>query len=159
LSDRDGDGLEETVERFWENKGDLVAPIGMALTPPAYRLGEGAFVASKGKVTLIVDTDRDGKADKDIIVARGWKELPHGVDALGVALDRDGDVYSRLATTDFTNAYQIADGRASYRLDDEHGTIQRVAPDFTRREIIATGIRFPVGLAFNRLGDLFATDQ
>src|SRR5262249_2859253 len=75
LSDRDGDGLEETVERFWENKGDLVAPIGMALTPPGYTQGDGVFVASKGKVSLIVDTDRDDRADKEIVVAKGWKEL------------------------------------------------------------------------------------
>ena len=50
-------------------------------------------------------------------------------------------------------------GRAAYDLKDEHGTIQKVSPDFQKREIIATGIRFPVALAFNRLGDLFATDQ
>ena len=30
-------------------------------------------------------------------------------------------------------------------LKDEHGTIQTVSPDFSKREIIATGIRFPVG--------------
>jgi putative heme-binding domain-containing protein len=160
LSDRDGDGVEETAERFWESKGSLVAPIGMALTPPGYHLGEGVFVASKGKVSLIVDTDRDGKADKEVIVARGWKELPHGVDALGVALDGDGNVYFGLGTTDFTNAYLVdSKGRAAYSLKDEHGTIQKVSPDFSRREIIATGIRFPVGMAFNRAGDLFATDQ
>src|SRR5262249_21624270 len=46
LSDQDGDGLEETVARFWENKGGIVSPIGMALTPPGYRHGDGVFVAS-----------------------------------------------------------------------------------------------------------------
>jgi putative heme-binding domain-containing protein len=160
LSDANGDGIEEKVELFWENKGNVVAPIGMALTPPGYRLGDGAFVASKGKVSLIVDADHDGSAEKEIVVASGWKELPHGVDALGVALDRAGDVYFGLGTTDFTNAYVVdANGRAAYRLSDDHGTIQKVSPDFSRREIIATGIRFPVGLAFNRVGDMFATDQ
>ena len=160
LSDADGDGLEETVERFWESKGALVAPIGMAIAPDHHHSGEGVFVACKGKVSLIVDVDRDGKADKEIIVARGWKELPHGVDALGVAVDRTGNVYFGLGTTDFTNAYQIdRTGRAAYDLKNDHGTIQRVSPDFLKREIIATGIRFPVALAFNRHGDLFATDQ
>ena len=132
----------------------------MALTPAGYHAGSGVFVASKGKISLIVDVDRDGKADKEIIVASGWKELPHGVDALGVALDATGNVYFGLGTTDFTNAYQVdAAGKAAYNLKDEHGTIQKVSPDFRQREIIATGIRFPVALAFNRLGDLFATDQ
>mgnify|MGYP006383452065 CR=1 FL=1 len=32
--DKDKDGLEESAELFWENKGRIVAPIGMALTPP-----------------------------------------------------------------------------------------------------------------------------
>jgi putative heme-binding domain-containing protein len=160
LSDRDGDGVEETVEPFWENKGGLAAPIGMALTPPNYPRGEGVLVASKGKLSLIVDTDRDGRADQEIVVATGWEPLHHGVDALGVGIDRVGNVYFGLGTTDFTNAYRLdGQGKAAYRLDDEHGTIQKVAPDFSRRGIIATGIRFPVGLAFNRLGDLFATDQ
>lgn len=160
LSDRDGDGLEETVARFWENRGSLIAPIGMALTPPADARGDGVFVASKGKVSLILDRDRDGRADEEIVVASGWKQLPHGVDALGVALDADGAVYFGLGTTDFTNAYVLdPSGHASYRLDADHGTIQKVAPDFSRREIVATGIRFPVGLAFNAAGDLFATDQ
>ena len=35
----------------------------------------------------------------------------------------------------------------------------RVSPDFKTREIVATGIRFPVGLRFNKAGDLFCTDQ
>src|SRR5205823_2496003 len=43
--------------------------------------------------------------------------------------------------------------------DSERGTILRVAPDFKSREVVCTGIRFPVGLTFNRDGDLFCTDQ
>jgi putative heme-binding domain-containing protein len=160
LSDRDGDGVEETVELFWENKGSLSSPIDLALTPPGYPRGEGVFVPAKGKVSLILDTDHDGRADEEIVVASGWKPLVHSVDAMGVAIDRDGNIYFGLGTTDFTNAYLLDDkGEAAYRTDDDHGTIQKIAPDFSRREIIATGIRFPVGLSFNRLGDLFATDQ
>jgi putative heme-binding domain-containing protein len=160
LSDHDGDGLEEKVEHFWENKGSLVAPVGMALTPPGYPAGDGVFIASKGKVSLILDVDRDGKADTEKVIASGWKELPHGVDALGVALDSFGNVYFGLGTTDYTNAYQIdGAGKSAFDLKDEHGTIQKISGDFRKREIIATGIRFPVALAFNRLGDLFATDQ
>jgi putative heme-binding domain-containing protein len=160
LSDSDGDGLEDKAELFWENKGRLRAPIGMALTPPGYKLGTGLFVASKGKLSLIVDTQDRGKADKEIVVADGWKELPHGVDALGVALDRDGSIYFGLGCADFTNAYQIdAAGKAHYDLKSERGTVLKVAPDFSKREIVCTGVRFTVGLGFNREGDLFATDQ
>ena len=74
----------------------------------------------------------------------------------------DGNVYFGLGTTDFTNAYLLdEEGKAALSTSkDERGTIQkRRRPTSRAREIVATGIRFPVGLAFNRAGDLFATDQ
>jgi putative heme-binding domain-containing protein len=156
LSDTDGDGLEDRADLWWENKGQLRSPIGMALTPQGYPPGEGVFVASKGKVSLL--HGGVGKPAREVVVATGWKELPHGVDALGVAF-RDGKVYFGLGTSDYTNAYQVAGGKARYDLKNERGTILEVSPDFKARKIVATGIRFSVGLAFNRRGDLFATDQ
>jgi putative heme-binding domain-containing protein len=159
LSDRDRDGLEDHAETFWD-KGRLQAPIGMALTPPNYKHGQGLFVAAKGKCSLVVDTDLDDRADREIVVAEGWEELPHGVDALGVAVAGDGSVYFGLGAGDYTNPYRVDQaGKPQYTLKSERGTIERVAADFKSREIIATGIRFPVALAFNKRGDLFATDQ
>ncbi len=161
LSDADGDGLEETVELFWNNNGCLRAPIGMALTPPGYSLGNGLFVASKAKCSLIVDTDGDDKADKEIIVADDWKEIPHGVDALGVAFDqRDGSVYFGLGSASFTAPYEInGEGKSNYSLASERATILHVAPDFKIRKVVATGIRFPVAIRLNSRHDLFCTDQ
>jgi len=160
LSDTDGDDLEDHSETFWAGRGKLRGPIGMCLTPPGYARGSGVFVASKGKGSLIVDKDGDDRADEEIIVAEGWPELPVAVDALGVAIDTDGSLFFGLGTGDYTNGYLVGkDGRADYRLDRERGAIIKVSPDFKRREIISTGIRFPVGLAFNAKGDLFATDQ
>ena len=49
LTDTDGDGLEDKAELFWESKGRLRGPIGMDLTPPDYKHGEGVFVASQGE--------------------------------------------------------------------------------------------------------------
>src|SRR5262245_45415483 len=160
LSDKDGDGLEETVETFWDNKTGLRGPIGILLTPPKYDKGQGLFIASKGKVSLIVDTDGDDRADKEIIVAEGWKEIPQAVDALGVAMEQDGNLYLGRGPANFANAYlKSKDGKAEFDIKSERGTIQKVSPNFKKRETVCTGIRFPVGLAFNRHGDPFCTDQ
>lgn len=161
LSDSDGDGLEDHAALFWENRGQLRAPIGMDLTPPGFAAGQGVFVASKGKCSLLLDRDRDDRADEEIVVAEGWKEAPHGVDALGVAVDpRDGAVFFGLGTTEYVNPYIVgADGRAAYDLHSERGTVLRIAPDLKSREIFCTGIRFPVGLRFHPDGSLFCTDQ
>src|SRR5262249_15572802 len=160
LSDTDSDGLEDKVQLFWENKTGMRGPIGMLLTPKGYEKGQGLFVANKGKVSLIVDTDGDDKADKEIVVAQGWKEIPQAVDALGVAMDKAGNLYFGLGTADYANAYlKTKDGKALFDIHSDRGTIQKVSPDFKKRETVCTGIRFPVGLSFNRHGDLFCTDQ
>ncbi len=160
LTDTDGDGLEDHASLFWKSEGRVRAAIGMALTPPGYRLGEGLFIASKGKCSLVVDQNGDGRADREILVAGGWPEPLHNVDCLGVAVGPDGSIYFGRGTQDFTNAYVVGrDGQSRYDLKNERGTIMKVSPDFQKREIVATGIRYPVALAFNGAGDLFATDQ
>ncbi len=161
LRDTDHDGLEDKAELFWDNPSGLRSPIGMDLTPPDYKLGNGAFVVGKTHCALIVDTDGDDRADKEIEIVGGWKESFHQVDGLGVAYDRrDGSVYYGRGTANFADPLlHDKDGKAQYNLTDEFGTIIRVAPDFKSHEIVATGIRFPVAMRFNAHGDLFATDQ
>ncbi len=146
LSDSDGDGLEDRVERFWNNEGRLRSPIGMALTPPGYKHGNGLFVASKAKCSLIVDTDGDDRADREIIVADGWQEIPHGVDALGVAFDeRDGSIYFGLGSASFTAPYQIdAAGKSQYKLTSERATIlARLARLFPSAKSSPPAFAFP----------------
>ncbi len=160
LSDTDNDGLEDTAEVFWKNTGSLRGPIGMLLTPPDYAKGEGVFVPSKGKVSLIVDTNNDDEADEEIVVADGWKEIPQNVDAVGIAMDRDGSLYFGIGTANYANGWLVDDaGIGRYDLKSDRGTVQKVSPDFTKREIVCTGIRFPIAFAFNQHGDLFCTEQ
>lgn len=161
LSDTDGDGLEDHGEVFWD-KPTLRTPIGIALTPKDDPRGDGVFVASKGKVSLILDRDRDGRADEEVVIASGWPEPFHSVDALGLAIDpSDGSIYFGFGCANFVDAYQIdpATGQSRYDLGSHRGTIQRISPDFSTREIVCTGVRYTCALAFNRHGDLFATDQ
>jgi putative heme-binding domain-containing protein len=161
LRDTDGDGVEDDAQVYWKNEGQLRAPIGMALTPPRYERGRGVFVACRGKIVLLLDKDQDDVAEEEMIVATGWPELFVQVDALGVAVDpRDHAIYFGIGTENFTNGHLVDEnGVAQYTLDNEHGTILRVAPDFKSREIVATGIRFPVAMRFNKDQELFCTDQ
>ncbi len=160
LTDTDGDGVEDKAQPFWTNSV-LRSPIGMALTPPNYPKGRGVFVSTKDRITLLVDTDNDDIGDKEIIVTKGWAESFHGVDALGCAVDKDGSVYFGLGTANFTDGYVVdkATDKSTYGVDPERGAISRVTPDFSKREVIASGIRFPVAMKFNAAGDLFCSDQ
>jgi putative heme-binding domain-containing protein len=161
LRDSDGDGLEDRASKFWGNESGMRSPIGMDLTPPGYDRGDGLFVVGKTRCVLIVDTNGDDRGDKEVEVAGGWPESFHQVDGLGVAYDeRDGSIYYGRGTYNFTDPLlRDKDGRPQYKLSDESGAIIRVSPDFKSREIVATGIRFPVAIRLNRHGDLFATDQ
>lgn len=161
LSDTDGDGFEDRVENYWDQEG-LRVPLGVAFTPPGYAKGDGVFVACVGKVVLLTDTNNDGLPDKETIVATGWPDVDNRVDALGMAVGPDGSIYFGLGIgTAYANAYRIdkASGLARIDLKSERGTILRVTPDFSSREIFATGIRFPVALVFNKHGDLFCSEQ
>lgn len=160
-TDTDGDGREDRASIFWD-KSTLRGPIGMALLPANDPRGEGVFVASKGKVSLFLDKNRDGIADEEIVVASGWTEITQNVDAVGLAVDpRDGSIYFGLGTENYANGYLVdrATGKSAFKLTTEHGTIQRVSRDFSKRETFCTGVRFTCALAFNRHGDLFATEQ
>ncbi len=155
LIDADGDGLEDRAEPYWD-RPTIRVPVGLAWSP------EGLYVSSHGKVSLLRDDDGDGKADREEVVASGWPptDVPSGgVDALGVTLDKDGSLYFGLGTPDYSNAYRLKDGNPRYDIKGERGTVLKVSPDRKRREVVATGIRFPYSLRFNRHGDLFATDQ
>ena len=88
----------------------------MDLTPPGYKHGNGVFVVGKTRCMLIVDTDGDGKADKEIDVAGGWKESFHQVDGLGVAFDRRTAASTSAAarTTSPTRYCKDKDGKPQY---------------------------------------------
>jgi putative heme-binding domain-containing protein len=144
----------------------LKGVIGMAVTLPNDPRGEGVFVATQARILFIVDKDRDGRGDEQRVIASGWpKQLMGGgggiVDAVGLTMDKEGNLFFGLGVSAYANAYEVdpKTGVAGYQRGSERGTIQRISADFSKRETICTGIRYPVGAAFNALGDLFVTEQ
>lgn len=174
LSDHDVDGIEETAAKFFDSKGRLRGPIGMAVIPTGHALlkskegkTRGIVVPSKGKVSALLDHDGDDIADEERIIASGWKEITQNVDAIGAAIGPDGSIYFGLGTAQYDNAYLIdKDGKAHYDIHSDRGTIQRILPDLSGRETICTGVRFTIGMATNGVisghdaqADLFVSDQ
>jgi len=161
VKDTDGDGLEDRADLFWEGRGQVTAPIGMDLAPKASPHGDAVFFACAGKVMMVTDRDGDGRAEEARAIAEGWPPARAGVDTASVCYDaRDGSVYFGLGVRWYDNAYELDPaGRAHNDLSSERGAILRISPDFKSREKLCTGVRWPVGLRFNRHGDLFCTDQ
>jgi putative heme-binding domain-containing protein len=158
LTDSDGDGMEDHADIFWDKSGDLLTPVGILPT------AEGVYVAARGKIALLKDTDGDGLADKSEVVVSGWNKEQHNSDtrndAAGLAIDQQGNLYFSLGCMSYNKAWLLdADDKSQYDIASERGTILKVSPDRKQREIIATGLRFVIGLDFNKQGDLFATDQ
>jgi len=158
LADTDGDGLEDRATLFWNNSRNEIPPsIGMAWGPG------GLYIASRGRILHLRDKG-DGKSELQTVTG-GW--LPpsaaagSNLDAIGLAVDPAGNIYFGLGVDAWNGAYRVNKdtGVSSYNQFSERGTIIRLSPDWKRRDIIATGLRFPVSLAFNAAGDLFCSDQ
>ncbi|NOS68874.1 MAG: c-type cytochrome [Verrucomicrobia bacterium] len=155
LRDTDGDGLEDEDKLFWD-KPTISVPVGMAWSRA------GLYVSSNRKISLLRDTNRDGQADVEETIATNWPPTDVGsgsVDATAITLDKRGNIYFGLLTADYSNPYRVKDDVSHYDIHGKRGTIQKLSPDGKKMETIATGIRVPYTLAFNRRGDLFVTDQ
>ncbi|MDP3070639.1 MAG: c-type cytochrome [Opitutaceae bacterium] len=158
LRDTDGDGLEDSSTLFWDNKGsEIPASIGMAWGPG------GLYIASRGKILHLRDKG-DGTAELQTVTS-GWQAptiaAGSNLDAVGLAVDAKGNIWFGLGADAWRSAYRVdpKTGISDYNVASERGTIIRLSPDWKRRDIIATGLRFPVSLAFNAAGDLFCSDQ
>lgn len=155
LTDSNGDGLEDSAKVFWDQP-TIRVPVGMSWSD------RGLYVSSQGKVSLLRDTNGDGAADSEEVIASGWEPTDvgsGGVDATAVTLDAKGNIYFAVICANYSNPYRLKEGRSQYDINSRRGTINRLARDGSKLEVLCTGIRVPYTLAFNRHGDLFATDQ
>ncbi|MBE0540791.1 MAG: c-type cytochrome [Verrucomicrobia bacterium] len=158
LHDTDGDGLEDRATRFFSNERNEIPPsIGMAWGPG------GPYIASQKRVIRLRDRG-DGTAELQTVTS-DWVP-PTGIagsnlDSVGLAVNSAGEIFFGLGCDNWRDAYRVnpQTGQSEYSLRSERGTVLKISADGQRREIICTGVRFTVALAFNAAGDLFATDQ
>jgi putative heme-binding domain-containing protein len=184
LRDTNGDGLEDLAEPYW-NKPTLSVPLGMAWsTHGLYVSSKGKVSLFKD-----TDGDGMADLEETIGAGWPGTDVGSGgVDATAVTLDRGGNVYFGLLVADYSNGYRLRkrkeirpdeiawlkdkgrwrapsgensedDQFSLYDVNSRRGTIQKWNPGTKQLSTMATGIRVPVALAFNRAGDLFNTDQ
>lgn len=157
LKDTDGDGLEDKATLFYKNDhNEIPASVGMAWGPG------GLYIASQGRVIRLKDKG-DGTGELETVTGH-WAKMTgyagSGLDAVGLAVDAEGNIYFGLGCDDWQHPYRVdKDGNSHYDAHSERGTIQKLSPDWKHRETVATGLRFTVSMAFNTNGDLFCTDQ
>jgi putative heme-binding domain-containing protein len=148
LEDSDGDGMEDNALQFCNvTDFNLRSPAGFA------HKGDTVFIGTSQEIRAFIDRNKDGKADTSWTF---YNDIPHSQHPYewtsGLSFGPDGWLYCAL-TTDSWNAAPSPDP-AKFR-----GAIIRISPDGKRAESVATGIRSVHGMAFNRNGDLFFTDN
>jgi len=141
IPDHDGDGMGDEPQLYAEG---FEKPVGLAWHD------EELYVASLGKITALHDQDGDGHVDKirDIV-----SNLPGGIQPVhannDLIIGPDGRLYFGVGSTSDASPeiYQYAASILSVNLDGSNLRVE------------ATGVRNPYDMAFNRAGDLFATDN
>lgn len=156
--DRDGDGLAETWEPLSD---DLPAPYGVAASE------EGIDVVAKFGVLRLSEPNGNeslqevpaGTPWSMRMVADGWGYTADYHDwAVGLTPDGQGNYFVALPCQQDDRSPSAARLR---------GTVQKLIPQSPtsenprafRLETFCAGQRFPMGLAFNSRGNLFATDN
>jgi putative heme-binding domain-containing protein len=158
LSDTDGDGLEDKAAIFWDNtKGEILQTVGMAWGPG------GLYIPNKGRILRLRDTGK-GYGELETVFSDWNPPARFGgtsIDALGITVDKEGNIYFGLCADDWVAAYRVDEksGKSQYRRESERGSIVKVSADWKKKEVLCSGLRFTVGLAINKEGDLFCTEQ
>jgi len=143
LRDSDRDGRYDAADLFADG---LAAPYGVLVD------GSDVLVAHKPEVLRLRDSDGDGRADMSQVLASGWGFSDDYHDwTSGLTRDSAGNLYVGLGS-DYSQNKRAADN------DRWRGTILKIDPA-GHIEPIAFSMRFPMGLAFDSRGRLFATDN
>ena len=143
--DTNGDGREDQLDLFEEG---LAAPWGI-ITDPA----DGSLlVAHKPEILRLIDTKKVGRADRRDVFATGWGYNDNYHDwTCGIVRDGRGNLYVGLGS-DYTQPKRPPQQQLW------RGKILRISPA-GKVTPIASGLRYPTGLAMTPEGDLFVSDN
>lgn len=141
LTDEDQDGGADSTARF---ASGYVFPLGVAVHEPT---GD-VYISHQGVISVLRDTNGDGSADDERVLAGDLPFGKHQNDNL--EFGPDGLLY-------------IGVGSTCDACDDTHplaASILRFNVDTGESEIVATGMRNPYDIAFEPgTGELYATDN
>ena len=152
--DTNGDRLED---KFIPFSDDLAAPYGVACD------GDAVDVINKYGLLRLSgrgQPNHDGQATEIAhVLASGWGYTADYHDwAVGLPRDREGNYYVALPCQQDDRSQAAAYLRGmTLKLKPREATSGE--PRLFTIEPIAAGLRFPMGLALNRLGDLFCSDN
>lgn len=143
ITDSDGDGIEENYELIQEG---LSAPFGIVAD------GEDILVTHKPELVRLIDENKDGQFEKREIVADGWGHSDNYHDwVTGPVFDDDGNLF--IATgSDYSQP------KRDRKLAKWRGKIVKASQD---GEVVpfAHELRYPIGIATDAQGRIFASDQ
>lgn len=141
--DTDGDGIEDRQSLFEEG---LAAPFGILAD------GDSILVAHKPEVLRLRDTDGDGRADHREVVAAGWGLTDDYHDwTSGLIRDAQQNLFVGLGS-DYSQKDRPQDR------DRWRGTVLKIDPSGVPSPV-AFAFRYPMSLAIDGQGRMFATDN
>lgn len=143
--DTNKDGFEDQ----WHPISDhLAAPYGLMVED-----NDDMLVSHKPELVRLRDVDRDGRIDMTVVVGTGWGLTEDYHDwVFGPVRDSKGNLYVATAS-DYTHKDRPKEAR-KWR-----GRMLRIEPGYGKVEELARGLRYPTGLAMNRDGAIFFTDN
>lgn len=109
---------------------------------------DGAFYVTQScELTRVLDTNKDGKADRFETLSDAWGYAHYHEYAFGSRFDREGNLFVALG---LSFSYE---SRALFR-----GFVLKVTPQ-GKTLAVASGLRSPGGIGFNEHGDLFYVES
>ena len=145
IHDTDADGLPDQAR---PQSDDLAAPYGIFATD------DYVDVVNKHSLIRLHDDDHDGNTDRHQVIASGWGHTDDYHDwVVGLPRDPQGCYYISIPC----QQDERESPAAKYR-----GRVLRLSPDVSgkyRMDELSRGHRFPMGIARNRAGELFVTDN